>query len=58
MNMQIENGYFRIIDFYKWFKEIDIRRDTNLLETFPEMEQFMALCKETAQGEIPLENIG
>ena len=46
------------IDFYKWFKEIDIRRDTNLLETFPEMEEFMTLCKETAQGEIPLENIG
>lgn len=46
------------IDFYKWFKEIDIRRETNLLETFPEMEEFMTLCKETAQGEIPLENIG
>ena len=33
-------------DFYGWFSEYDKRRDTNFLETFPEMENFWNLCKE------------
>lgn len=35
-------------DFYKFFLEHDIRRGTNFLETFPEMEDFWELCKEAA----------
>ena len=37
------------IDFYNWFNEYDKRRDTNLLETFPEMEEFYMLCKDLAE---------
>jgi organic radical activating enzyme len=33
------------VDFYNWFTEYDRRRDTNFLETFPEMENFWNLCK-------------
>jgi organic radical activating enzyme len=32
-------------DFYNWFTEYDKRRNTNLLETFPEMTEFWNLCK-------------
>jgi hypothetical protein len=32
-------------DFYTWFKEYDVRRDVNFLETFPEMKSFWNLCK-------------
>lgn len=38
-------------DFYNWFTEFDNRRNTNFLNTFPEMEAFWLLCKETAQHE-------
>ena len=38
-------------DFYNWFTEFDNRRNTNFLNTFPEMEAFWLLCKETAQYE-------
>ena len=37
------------IDFYNWFTEYDRRRDTDLLETFPEMEEFYMLCKDLAE---------
>lgn len=36
-------------DFYKFFKEHDVRRDTNFLETYPEMEDFWKLCEEAAK---------
>lgn len=32
-------------DFYNWFNELDKRRDTQFLETFPELEQFYYDCK-------------
>jgi len=35
-------------DFYKFFNEHDFRRETNFLETFPEMSDFWALCKDAA----------
>lgn len=31
-------------DFYNWFKEYDLRRNTDFLKTFPEMENFFKLC--------------
>lgn len=31
-------------DFYNWFNEFDRRRNTNFLETFPEMKSFYDLC--------------
>jgi len=34
-------------DFYNWFSEYDVRRNVNFLETFPEMEGFYNLCKQT-----------
>jgi hypothetical protein len=34
-------------DFYNWFTELDSRRETNFLETFPEMSDFFTLCKNT-----------
>jgi hypothetical protein len=37
------------IDFYNWFTEYDKRRDTDLLETFPEMESFYRMCENLAQ---------
>jgi len=37
------------IDFYNWFTEYDLRRDTNFLETFPEMENFWNQCKNLAK---------
>ena len=36
------------IDFYHWFNEYDHRRGTNLLDTFPEMENFYLMCKDLA----------
>jgi MoaA/NifB/PqqE/SkfB family radical SAM enzyme len=32
-------------DFYNWFNALDQRRDTNLLETFPEMTSFYNECE-------------
>lgn len=37
------------IDFYNWFNEYDLRRDTDFLETFPEMEDFYRLCEGLAR---------
>jgi organic radical activating enzyme len=34
-------------DFYNWFNELDERRDTNMLDVFPEMMNFYRLCQET-----------
>jgi hypothetical protein len=31
-------------NFVKWFDEYDRRRNTNLLETFPEMKEFYFEC--------------
>ena len=31
-------------DFYNWFSELDTRRDTNFITTFPEMEKFFKKC--------------
>jgi pyruvate-formate lyase-activating enzyme len=45
------------IDFYKWFKEYDKRRDTNFLETFPEMENFWNLCKNLAGDDIRIKQV-
>jgi len=39
-------------DFYNWFTEYDARRNTNFLETFPEMKNFWELCKETANTDV------
>jgi organic radical activating enzyme len=36
-------------DFYNWFTEYDYRRNTNFLETFPDMAPFWQLCKEQAE---------
>lgn len=32
-------------DFYNWFTELDRRRNTNFIETFPEMKNFYYLCR-------------
>ena len=32
-------------DFYNWFKEYDVRRNTNFVETFPELENFYIACQ-------------
>lgn len=32
-------------DFYNWFSTLDLRRGTNIVETFPEMEKFFKQCK-------------
>jgi hypothetical protein len=37
------------IDFYNWFTEYDRRRNTNLLDTFPEMADFHQMCKQLAE---------
>lgn len=37
-------------DFYHWFTEYDRRRNVNLLSTFPEMEGFYNLCKDTVNA--------
>ena len=42
------------IDFYKWFNEYDRRRDTNFLETFPEMTGFYDMCGELNANDIQL----
>ena len=34
-------------DFYNWFNEYDRRRNVSFLKTFPEMENFYNLCKDT-----------
>ena len=34
-------------DFFNWFTEYDRRRDTNFLETFPELENFYFSCIQT-----------
>ncbi|MCY4524029.1 MAG: twitch domain-containing radical SAM protein, partial [Halobacteriovoraceae bacterium] len=36
----------RRIDFYRFFKEYDHRRNTNFLTTFPELKYFWELCKD------------
>ena len=35
-------------DFYNWFTEYDKRRNTNFIETFPEMNNFWEECKNLA----------
>lgn len=35
-------------DFYNWFNEYDRRRGTNLLKTFPEMQEFYFECSKLA----------
>jgi sulfatase maturation enzyme AslB (radical SAM superfamily) len=37
-------------NFYLFFREHDRRRDTNLVETFPELETFYNNCKEKVSG--------
>jgi hypothetical protein len=37
-------------DFYRFFNEHDKRRQTNFLETFPEMREFWNECKYHAQN--------
>jgi pyruvate-formate lyase-activating enzyme len=37
-------------DFYNWFNEYDKRRNVNFLKTFPEMQNFYILCKDTANA--------
>lgn len=32
-------------DFYNWFNELDIRRGTNFLKTFPELANFYSECE-------------
>jgi organic radical activating enzyme len=34
------------IDFYNWFTEYDSRRQTNFLQTFPEMSKFWFTCQQ------------
>lgn len=34
-------------DFYNFFTQLDTRRNTSLLRTFPEMENFWGICRET-----------
>jgi len=36
-------------DFYNWFTELDRRRGTDFIETFPEMNNFFKLCKKINQ---------
>jgi hypothetical protein len=36
-------------DFYNWFNELDERRETDMLSTFPEMLKFYRLCQEVNQ---------
>ena len=38
-------------DFYNWFTEFDIRRDTNFIRTFPEMRDFWLMCREVARND-------
>jgi hypothetical protein len=38
-------------DFYNWFTEFDIRRDTNFIRTFPEMKDFWLMCREAARND-------
>lgn len=33
-------------DFYNWFTEYDYRRQTNFLQTFPEMSKFWFMCQQ------------
>jgi hypothetical protein len=32
-------------DFYNWFNEYDRRRGTNFEETFPQLRNFLEMCK-------------
>ena len=50
-------GIKQLIDFYKWFKEYDKRRDVSFLETFPEMENFWNLCKNLAGDDIRIKQV-
>ena len=40
-------------DFYRFFNEHDLRRNTNFLQTFPEMGEWWAECKFAANGQKP-----
>lgn len=48
-NETIERGRS---DFYRFFTEHDLRRDTDFLKTFPEMEDFWTLCKDAYEKRI------
>ena len=43
------------IDFYKFFKEHDRRRQTNFLKTFPELKEFWIFCEDLAGEEKKME---
>ena len=44
------------IDFYKFFKEHDRRRNTNFLETFPELREFWGALRRAGRRIIGSEN--
>ena len=44
-------------DFYRWFTELDRRRDTNFLDTFPDMEEFWNMCKKESDNQIEVRNV-
>lgn len=45
-------------DFYNWFTEYDRRRNTNFLETFPDMVEFWEECKNIDSSRIHALQIG
>lgn len=45
-------------DFYNWFTEYDRRRNTNFLETFPDMAEFWEECKNIDSSRIHALQIG
>lgn len=45
------------VDFYRWFKEYDNRRDVDFLATFPEYTDFWNMCKELAESEIDIVDV-
>jgi len=47
-NLPAEKIKYDRANFYKFFTEHDLRRETNFLEIFPEMKDFWELCEEAA----------
>jgi hypothetical protein len=44
-DMDVEKKNLIKADFYRFFAEHDRRRNTNFLETFPEMSDWWAKCE-------------
>jgi hypothetical protein len=49
MRQGIDDKHLHMADFWRFFRTHDVRRDTDLIETFPEYRSWFAECQQATQ---------